>query len=347
VDRDRALIVFEQERPPIVWSFSKARAIAVLRKEDDGAIKLKSLELSPDGRQAITAHVVMNKGSDVDSDSDDSDRADDQYTYQNDASATSKIVLRIWDLTGQKPVIEKEKQIDLEDVKKQFGSTDIPENPGSVTSNIYFGERAIFVKIGLSNSPAGDAQYLLSRDLLELASGKPDLARGLMYDQESVFAFFADENHTLRLFNVASGEENILRDWKFGGSGRWPSATLSSDSKLLLTQQDTHIQLLEHGSSLKPLSEMESPDLQTSLLTIGDAAVGGWETQARLRLWSITGEDLGEMAGVAGSSAPVVHWNASRCEALVWTTEGRLLRFRRAWKIAGLFGIPQKNCIAH
>ena len=53
---------------------------------------------------------------------------------------------------------------------------------------------------------------------------------------------------------------------------------------------------------------------------------------------------MGSIVGIAGDSPPTLRWNAAKCEAVVWTAEGRVLTFINEWKVLGIFPIRRSRC---
>jgi hypothetical protein len=329
LDDYRLLLANGPDDAPEVRSISTGQIVGHLRKPSDKVFRLWAIGIRPGTTQVATVQEVNNES--------DAER-DDEPTL-----AGSGVSIRVWELSNEKPRILAESPLNMEDALAQFHEYDdtSPEGRMKFSAGLAVFKQAIVVRVILENS-GGSGMFLYDPTLELLDHGSSNMPRGIIASEAREMTYFGKEDASLTLWDVnAAKQKRSLLNF---GADLTEQLVISASGKLILgLKAGSKIQLWDIDGA-RQLQSFSVPSAKQAFFTLGTSAIATWQKGGTVSLWGDGQNPTAVLAGISDEGPPVVRWNPSRCELMVWSADGRRLRFISEWNVLGLFHIRRHRC---
>jgi hypothetical protein len=347
VDSDRLLLVKDKSLPPEIWSVAQGRALGQLAEATDKWSRTIAIGVEPNTKRVATVQKI-NAATTQEPNKDE--MSDERNTENDKGDDTSIFSVRIWNLTKEAPRIVVETPINMEDVVNQLNDSS-PETGIVPKAWVGLSESVVVLNVWVQEYNRTDsAIFLFNSNLQPLDNTLKHLARGFVASAKRKFMYLEKPDKALALWDIETGQRTSLSDFFYAPNEyddtRIQSLNLSQNGdRLLAHRENSRFELWKIGKDTsRALVSMQATNLKRGLFTLEDSAIAAWQQGGQLTLWTLAGEPMGLISGIAGDNPPSLYWNATRCEATIWTAEGRVLKFVYEWEVLGLFNFKKNGC---
>jgi WD40 repeat protein len=314
LSQDKVVVIMKDARAgeggsvPGVWSLSTGQFITQLSPL---AGPTSWFDISSNGREVVAAQRV------------------------DDATLT----IQIWDISAPKPKLRTERHFKNRDL---FPANAENGDFADITFD-YVGGMIYASSWGSSwdseESPMNFRPTLLrASDLETLETATGERPSGVLISSRRSLVYFSRSDESLVLWDSKTLEFSQLQGFALKSKDR---LSLNDEGNILLVSRASSTFEIWNLDTRGKQATISGIRLKGAFFSLDDKSLGSLQEGGSLQLWSLFGQSLGTISGVGGDRVLV---NRNNCDAIVWTSEGRVIEFVSGWQILGLFFVPHRHC---
>lgn len=325
IDDNRILVTGSFKEAPKVWNIAQSKFEGQLQLPEDNNFTLLSVATDPERKRAIT--LTSNSVDDIGS-----------------RHALPPLALRIWDLKEATPKPIEQFSIEADAILRQFFDTDdhSPESGLRFDGDVTTTQSNILVDLSLENS-TGSASFLFNPSLQLLDHGEENQQRGTIGTQDVQLSFFGKPDGSVNFWDLQSGAMKSVPGLSLG-KGHYLKWGPGKET-FLIERGGSSVELWDLDKHSRSVS-FADPYFKRAFFTLEGSAIALLREGGGMDLFSTLGANLGSLTGITGNHAPAATFHSRQCELIVWTGDGRVLKFANNWSVLGLFDMPRHGCLS-